>query len=131
MKSTIKKLAVVAITLSMSLAIVACGSNDDKPAENPKENNEQTETPSQGKEPETLEDYEKDIKEEKEVEDAQVYIKDDSVVATLIIKEDVKDEEAKALGEKYSKDLKAKHADKRISLQVLRGVENVVVIELD
>ncbi len=122
MKNTIKKLSLLALTLTMSISIVACGSSGKY---------EPVEVPKDTKEPVQVEDYTNDLKEEKEVTDGNVYIENDTVIATMVINKDVSDKEAKELAEKYAKDLKATYKDKKVNVQAVKDGKNIATIELE
>lgn len=121
MKNTLKKLSLLTLTLSLTLVTVACGSTKHKPVE----------VQSDNKEPVAVEDYTSDLKEEKEIMDGQVYIQDNTVIAAMIIKEEVTDKKAQALAEQYAKDLKATYTDKKVNVQAVKGGENIASVELD
>jgi hypothetical protein len=61
------------------------------------------------------------IKTESSVEDALVYQQGNLIVGTITIKNGIKDDEIKALTEKYAAELLAKYSDCRISVQAVQN----------
>lgn len=75
--------------------------------------------------------YTEDLKKEKEISNGQVYVQNNTVIATMIIKDGVKKEEAKALAEKYANNLKKTYKGMPINVQAVQNGNNVANITLN
>ncbi len=121
MKNFLKKLFALMIVLTVVLSLVACG------------NSSKHETVKPDKDPKTIvqdKNYTKDLTKDKKVKDGQVYIQNNTVVCVMIIKDDVKEADAKELLNKYAKELKKSYKDMPVNAQaVLKGknIGNVVL----
>lgn len=76
-------------------------------------------------------DYTKDLKKEKVVEDGQVYVQGNVVIATMIIKNDTKDSDVKKLAENYAKKLKKTYGDMKVNVQAVKEGKNLANITID
>lgn len=119
MKRQIKRLSLAAIALTLVISTAACGG---------KAKHDPVEIPKDTKEAVQDENYTKDIKEEKEVQEGQVYIQDDMVIATMIIKPEVSDKDAEKLAEEYAESLKATYKDMKVNVQAVKDGKNVANI---
>ncbi|MHB7980427.1 hypothetical protein CF067_14420 [Clostridium sporogenes] len=121
MKNFLKKLFALMIVLTVLLSLVACG------------NSSKHETVKPDKDPKKIvqdKNYTKDLTKDKKVKDGQVYIQNNTVVCVMIIKDDVKEADAKELLNKYAKELKKSYKDMPVNAQaVLKGknIGNVVL----
>ncbi|APH13368.1 hypothetical protein ACXATD_003962 [Clostridium sporogenes] len=121
MKNFLKKLFALMIVLTVVLSLVACG------------NSSKHETVKPDKDPKKIvqdKNYTKDLTKDKKVKDGQVYIQNNTVVCVMIIKDDVKEADAKELLNKYAKELKKSYKDMPVNAQaVLKGknIGNVVL----
>ncbi|WP_434291609.1 hypothetical protein [Clostridium botulinum] len=121
MKNFFKKLSALMIVLTIVFSFVACGNSPKHEATKP------------DKDPKKLvqdKNYTKDLTEEKEVKKGQVYIQNNTVICVMIIKDDVKEADAKELLNKYAKELKKSYKDMPVNAQaVLKGknIGNVVL----
>ncbi|WP_061321427.1 hypothetical protein [Clostridium botulinum] len=121
MKNFFKKLSALMIVLTIVLSFVACGNNPKHEAAKP------------DKDPKKIvqdKNYTKDLTKDKKVKDGQVYIQNNTVVCIMIIKDDVKEADAKELLNKYAKELKKSYKDMPVNAQaVLKGknIGNVVL----
>lgn len=70
--------------------------------------------------------YTNDFKKEKGVQAGQVYVQNGVAIATIIVKNDVSDSDAKALATKYSKDLKNTYKGMKVNVQVIKNGKNIV-----
>ncbi|ABS41505.1 hypothetical protein [Clostridium botulinum] len=121
MKNFFKKLSALMIVLTIVLSFVACGNSPKHEAAKP------------DKDPKKIvqdKNYTKDLTKDKKVKDGQVYIQNNTVVCIMIIKDDVKEADAKELLNKYAKELKKSYKDIPVNAQaVLKGknIGNVVL----
>ncbi|ENK0557705.1 hypothetical protein [Clostridium sporogenes] len=121
MKNFLKKLFALMIVLTVVLSLVACGNSSKHEAVKP------------DKDPKKIvqdKNYTKDLTKDKKVKDGQVYIQNNTVVCVMIIKDDVKEADAKELLNKYAKELKKSYKDMPVNAQaVLKGknIGNVVL----
>lgn len=76
-------------------------------------------------------DYTKDLKKESEVLDGQVYVQNNMVIGTMIIKENVEDDKAKKLAEDYAKKLKETYKDMKVNVQAVKAGKNIASINLE
>lgn len=67
----------------------------------------------------------------KEIFNEQVYIQKDMIVATMVIKDDASETDAKALAEKYAKQLKEEHKDMKVNVQAVQKGKNVADITIE
>ncbi|MBD5638780.1 hypothetical protein HYI18_09290 [Clostridium botulinum] len=113
MKNFLKKLFALMIVLTVVLSLVACGNSSKHEAVKP------------DKDPKKIvqdKNYTKDLTKDKKVKDGQVYIQNNTVVCIMIIKDDVKEADAKELLNKYAKELKKSYKDMPVNAQaVLKG----------
>lgn len=75
--------------------------------------------------------YTVDLKKEKGIQTADVYIQNGTAFATMFFKKGVADKDIKAIAEKYSQELKKTYKDYKVNVQALRGGKNVDVIKLE
>lgn len=121
MKNFLKKLFALMIVLTVVLSLVACGNSSKHEAVKP------------DKDPKKIvqdKNYTKDLTKDKKVKKGQVYIQNNTVVCVMIIKDDVKEADAKELLNKYAKELKKSYKDMPVNAQaVLKGknIGNVVL----
>ncbi|MDW8802586.1 hypothetical protein P8V03_15670 [Clostridium sp. A1-XYC3] len=127
-----KRLSALSITAALVISMSGCSFGKDSSKQN--NNTKQSEQKAKKEEaPKVQQDAKKteQLKKEKEVYDGQVYFKDDSVIATMIIKEGISEGDAKALAEKYAKELKAAHKDKKINVQAVQKGNNIANITIE
>ena len=53
------------------------------------------------------------------------------IVATMVIKDDASETDAKALAEKYAKQLKEEHKDMKVNVQAVQKGKNVADITIE
>lgn len=75
--------------------------------------------------------YTKDLTSEKEVAGGKVYLQDNMVIATMIIKDGVSAEDAKKLANEYAQKLRETYKDKPINVQAVQNGKNVANIVLE
>lgn len=125
MKKHCKKLIVFSLFITIFLSLTGCSLF--------KSQNTKGTTEVKKEVPNVNQDVKKteQLKKEKEISNGQVYIQNDTVVATMIIKDDVSEADAKALAEKYSKQLKEQYKDKRINVQAVQKGKNIANITIE
>ncbi|MEA4826333.1 MAG: hypothetical protein VB130_06835 [Clostridium sp.] len=115
-----KRILAVLVLLIVSISLSACGKKykavkpDKDPTKLVQDKN-----------------YTEDLKKEKEISNGQVYVQNNTVIATMIIKDGVKKEEAKALAEKYANNLKKTYKGMPINVQAVQNGNNVANITLN
>lgn len=119
-KIEVTKLVTVAILMSLMLSFVACGTKYEavKPDKDPLK---------------VVEDknYTEDLNKEKGIQTGQVYIQNETVIGTMVFKEDVSDEQAKKLAEKYASEIKKTYIDMKINVQAVKNGRNIANITLE
>lgn len=114
------RMLAVSVLLIVSISLSACG--------------KKYKTVKPDKDPAKLvqdKNYTEDLKKEKEISNGQVYVQNNTVIATMIIKDGVKKEEAKALAEKYANNLKKTYKGMPINVQAVQNGNNVANITLN
>jgi Mg2+/citrate symporter len=71
------------------------------------------------------------LKKEKEVFNGQVYIQNNVVTATMIIKDGVSEADAKVLADKYAKQLKEQHKDMKVNVQAVQKGKSIADITIE
>ncbi|MEN8905317.1 MAG: hypothetical protein ABF289_05110 [Clostridiales bacterium] len=67
----------------------------------------------------------KEIKSEKGLYDGKVYIQDDYVIATMVVKEKIKKDLVDELVDEYGEKLKKEYKGKKINIQAVQDGENI------
>lgn len=132
MKQLARRLSALSITAALVISMAGCSFGKDSSKQN--NNAKQSEQSAKKEEaPKVEQDAKKteQLKKEKQVYDGQVYFQDDSVVATMVIKDDVSEKDAKALADKYAKELKATYKDKKINVQAVQKGNNIANITIE
>lgn len=132
MKQLNKKLVALSMLVFLLIPLSGCsiGNNSSKGSNTSK----QTEQDGKVKDdPSIVQDTKKtkELNKEKEIFNGKVYVKDNTAVATMIIKDNVSESEAKALADKYAKELKSSYKDKKVNVQAVQNGKNVVDITID
>lgn len=126
MKMKLKIIVVVSLTTSL---LFGCSNEEkDKAVDEPKKeqvNQKEKQKHKQNKE------LTKKITDEKGVIGGQVYEQVDTAIGTLLLEEKVSDKEAKALAEKYVKEIQKEYKGKKINVQAVRDGKNVANITKD
>lgn len=119
-KCKLKKAVLILVVNLILLSFTACGAKKEpvKPDKDPAK---------------VVQDknYTEDLKQEKEVEGGQVYVQDNMVIATMVIKEGISEADAKALAEKYAQELKKTYKDMPVNVQAVQKGKNVANIMLE
>lgn len=130
MKKHYKKLLVFSVFITIFLSLTGCSlfskSNTSSQDTN-KTTNAKKETPNANQDTKKTEQ----LKKEKQISNGQVYIENKVVVATMVIKDNVSEADAKALAEKYAKELKAEHKDMQVNVQAVQNGKNIANVTLD
>lgn len=132
MKQLTKRLSALSITAALVISMSGCSFGKDSSKQN--NNTNQSEQNSKKEEaPKVQQDAKKteQLKKEKQVFDGQVYLQGDSVIATMVIKDDVSESDAKALADKYAKELKKAYKDKKINVQAVQKGKNIANITIE
>lgn len=118
----IKKLQVILTVAFFTTMIFLSGCN--KKVETPNINNDTSNKVEDKK-------YTEELQSEKEVQGGQVYIQDESIIATMIIKDSINDDNAKKLAEEYAQKLKVEYPGKKINVQAVKSTHNIANIIID
>ena len=133
MKKHCKRLFVFSLFITIFLSLTGCSlfSKNNTANQNTKGNTE-VKKDAEKEAPKAKQDVKKteQLKKEKEISNGQVYVQNNTVTATMIIKDDVSEADAKALAEKYAKDLKAEHKDMKVNVQAIHKGKNIANITL-
>jgi hypothetical protein len=76
------------------------------------------------------EDKTKELKKEKILLNGKVYVKDKKVIATMVVKESSSDSDAKALANKYAKELKEEYKNMPVYVMAVKNNKNVANISI-
>ncbi|MCT8978543.1 hypothetical protein N4T77_18295 [Clostridium sp. CX1] len=127
MKGFAKKLSIMSVIALLLVSMSACslGTKDSK------QNNDTKQSQQNVSKVEQDTKKTKQLKKEKQVSDGQVYFQDDSVVATMIIKDNISESDAKALADKYAKELKSTYKDKKVNVQAVQKGKNIANITIE
>ncbi|MBC2580179.1 hypothetical protein [Clostridium sp. DJ247] len=131
MNKYIKKLSIFFVALTIVTSLSACsmfsksGKNDNnttKVSENKKQDG-----------PKIAQDTKKteELKKEKEIYNGQVYVQNNVAIATMLIKDGVSEQEAKALAEKYAKQLKVQYNNMKVNVQAVQNGKNIANITIE
>lgn len=122
----IRKITSIFLICALAIFTAACAKGN---VENNKEalNNDKTVVESNIDQDKELTD---ELLKEDEVSRGQVYIQDEWVIGAIIIKDDVSEERAKELAQKYAEELKEKYKDKKINVQAVNSNKNLANIVL-
>ncbi|WP_123052846.1 hypothetical protein [Clostridium sp. JN-1] len=117
MKRALKKLVLFFITAAILISVVGCStkSSQVKPDKDPKK------VVQDGKMTQRL-------KKEKEVSNGQVYVRNKTAVAAIVLKNDVSKKDAETLANKYADDLKKSYKDLNVNVQAVQNNKNIVNI---
>lgn len=129
MRKSLRKFALLSLTIIISLSFVACSSwSKDNASEKKQTQNVQNED----KELKINEDKKstEKLKEKKEVLTGKVYTQDGNAIATIIIKDDVSESDAKALAEEYARQLKKQYSNMKVNVQAVKNGKSIADITL-
>lgn len=130
MKRLVKRLAELSIVIALAVSMIACsfGNNGSKSSSDTKQSTQNTNENSS-----ITQDAKKTekLKKEKAVDDGQVYIQNNVATATMVIKDDISEGDAKALANKYAKELKESHKDMKVNVQAVQKGKNIADITIE
>lgn len=72
-----------------------------------------------------------ELKGKDELIDGKVYVQNNTVIATMVIKDNVSEEKAKELANKYAQKLKDQYKDMEINVQAVQSGKKVADIKID
>lgn len=121
-KGNFKRLGVLALILTLVMSLAAC-SFGKQTSEDGVHKSKKSEVNTTVK---TDADKTVQLKKEKVISDGQVYVQNNRVIATMIIKSGVSDKEAKDLAQKYGQDLKKKYKNMEVRVMAVRDNKNIV-----
>lgn len=127
------KVLLVVMVLVISMNMFGCSDANKKvPEQNNQASTIQTTPKVELKKDPNAPDKDKllsqELTSEKEVLGGQVYMQNDMVFATMLIKNEVKEEDAKKVAQKYADELKKKYTGKKINVQAVQNGRNVANI---
>ncbi len=115
----LRKIISIGLILILSLSVAACSKGqEDNNIEFRGDENQDKELTGE-------------LLDEEEVDLGQIYIRDEWVIGAIIIKDDVSEDRAKEIADKYANKLKEKYEDKKVNVQVILKGKNVANIELE
>lgn len=132
MKKFIKRLATVSMVVALLISMSGCSfGNKTSKSNNDTKQSAQNNQNNNG--PKLEQDIKKteQLKKEKGVIDGQVYIQNNMVTATMIIKDSVSENDGKALADKYAKDLKASHKNMKVNVQAVQKGKSIANITIE
>ncbi len=117
MKNIIRKMMTALLMITLTLFLAACGAKHQavKPDKNPKKIV-------------VDKNYTADLKKENGVQGGQVYVQNNMAIATMVLKDNVSDSDAKKLADKYAVELKKAYKDMKVNVQAVRKGKNIVNI---
>lgn len=131
MKKSFKKLGVIAVILALFVSFTACSfgkssaSNNNNNAQKATENAQNKELKITVNDNKTAQ-----LKKEKAIKNGKVYVQNNKAIATMIVKSGVSDSEAKALAQKYAKEIKAEYKNMPVTVLAVRDNKNVANIKI-
>ncbi|MBI6873616.1 hypothetical protein [Clostridium aciditolerans] len=132
MKRFTKRLTTVSMVVALLISVSGCsfGNKTSKTNNDTKQSSQNTQNNNGPKLEQDVKRTEQ-LKKEKEIIDGQVYVQSNMVTATMIIKDNVKESDGKALADKYAKDLKASYKDMKVNVQAVQKGKNIANITLE
>jgi hypothetical protein len=127
MKKHCRQLLVVSLFITIFLSLTGCSWFSKNNTANQNTKSVKTEEPKVNQDVKKTEQ----LRKEKEISNGQVYIEKDVVMATMLIKDDVSEADAKALAEKYAKQLKEEHKDMKVNVQAVQKGKNIANITIE
>jgi hypothetical protein len=134
MKGKIKSLGIATIMLLLILSFTAC-SFGNKSAQQNGDSEKTTQTSKSTEETKgakITEDVDKtaQLKKEKSILNGKVYVQNNTVIATMVIKEGTSDKEAKDMAQKYADSLKKKYKNMQVNVMAVRDNKNIANITI-
>lgn len=129
MRKSLRKFTILSLTFIIFLSFTGCSSWSKN---NTSEKKQTQSTESENKELKITEDKKNTdkLKAKKEVLTGKVYTQNGSAVATIIIKDDVTESDAKKLAEEYAKQLKKQYSNMKVNVQAVKGGKSIADITL-
>lgn len=128
-KKVTRKLLSLLLMLILVLSLVACGAKHE--AVKPDKDTNEIVTDKNSTKIIVDEKYTENLKKETGVQAGQVYVQDGTAIGTIVLKETVSDKDAKALADKYAKELKTAYIDMKINVQAVKAGKNIASITLE
>lgn len=130
MKKLVGRLAQISIMIALVVSMAACsfGNSSSKSSNDTKQSTQNAKGNSN-----VTQDAKKTekLKKEKAVADGQVYVQNNVATATMIIKDNVSESDAKALADKYAKQLKESYKDMKVNVQAVQKGKNIADITIE
>ncbi|MBV7272643.1 hypothetical protein [Clostridium thailandense] len=126
MKKTLRNFTIFLLILAAFMSFTGCSLTQ-------KNNNSSKTEVKTNEAPKIVEDKKNtdQLKTHKELLDGKVYTQGDYAVATMIIKDNVSEADAKTLAESYAKQLKQQYSNKKINVQAVKGGKNIANVTLN
>lgn len=128
MNKNFKRLIIFSLFVSIFLSLTGCSlfSKNNSSSNNATENTNK-------EAPKVVQDTKRteQLKKEKGISNGQVYVQNNVVIATMLIKDDVSEADAKALADKYAKQLKKDHKDMKVNVQAIQKGKNIANITIE
>ncbi|WP_207719422.1 hypothetical protein [Clostridium sp. cel8] len=122
-----KKLKIISVVIAV-LILCFVGYSFANKSNNSTKQASKTEEPADIK---VNEDKTAELKEEKILTNGKVYVQDNKVVATMIVKDDVSDADAKALANKYAKELKEEYKNMPVNVMAVKNDKNIANVKIE
>ena len=126
-KADSKKVKIISVVIVVLILCFAGYSFANK-SKNSTQQSSKTEEPANIK---VNEDETTELKKEDILTNGKVYVQDNRVVATMIVKDDVSDADAKALANKYAKELKQQYKDMPVNVMAVKNNKNIANIKIE
>ncbi len=134
MKQLKKNLITVSVILTLLVSVSGCSFTNSASKSKTGNDTKQAAQNSKSGDDSSLEQdtkKTKQLKKEKEVLDGKVYIRNNVATATMVIKDSVSESDAKALADKYAKELKKTHKDMKVNVQAVQKGKNIADITIE
>lgn len=126
MKRTLRNFTVFLLIFVAFTSLIGCSSTSkkDNNTKNITQINEAAKITEDKKSTEQL-------KAHKELLDGKVYTQGEYAVATMIIKDNIKEQDAKALVDEYAKQLKKQYSGKKVNVQAVQNGKNIANVTIN
>lgn len=134
MKQLKKNLITVSVILTLLVSASGCSfTNNASKSKNDNDTKQSSQNSKSGGESDLKQDTKKteQLKKEKEILNGQVYIRNNMVTVTMVIKDNVSEADAKALADKYAKELKKSYKDMKVNVQAVQKGKNIADITIE
>jgi hypothetical protein len=131
MRGKIKLIKITTIAMLIIASFTACSFGNKSNGKNDNSKNT-TQSSSKTEKVKITDDTTKtaQLKKEKAVFDGKVYVQNNRAIATMVIKQNVSDKEAKDLAQKYAEDLKKKYKNMQVNVMAVRDNKNVADVTI-